>query len=281
MQLSATKVQFAQRGQRAVRQADHGAHLERWASTRLGDRSAARARRGHPAPSRNRVPEHTISDRLVSFSRELTWPGHFDVDPLRALDIVLGVFSNNLVYHHSIFRELIALITRRPSPHVYAASLPSLPTDSLPEGHSENAQGDLPCAQILGFKFQHYGPDGPGKGDIVPSKLYLAAAILIGDGVVRLADLYPHLHPADSALSAEYRDAQKNAGKVGPSAQNALSMAKPLDGVTKAGADDAGAKGDEAVKEIASGLLNGTDDVAGTDTVTAVKETVQTMVREL
>lgn len=73
-------------------------------------------------------------------------------------------------------------------------------------------------ASLLGFKFQHYA----GKeSTVTPQPLFLAAAMLIQHDRVELDALYPHLFPADIAISAAYeksvvecKQLAKNVGKV-------------------------------------------------------------------
>ena len=83
--------------------------------------------------------------------------GYFDIDPTRALDLILDVFSDNIVHHHAFFRDLIALARRdarrdKPKDNDIKGKQP----EGMPIGMFENEVGDSVCAQIVGFKFQFY-----------------------------------------------------------------------------------------------------------------------------
>jgi len=141
--------------------------------------------------------------------------GYFDLDPARALDVILDVFADNILYHHVFFRELLQLSPwaprRRKSEEVNGTH------SKLPDGGFQPVQegANTVCAQILGFKFAWYmvcsvmehgavldrcdsdsrvllqTPEGSVE---TPSeKLYLLAAILIWEGLVDLPSLWPHV----------------------------------------------------------------------------------------
>lgn len=80
--------------------------------------------------------------------------GYFDLDPSRALDIILDAFQDNIATHHVFFRELL-----RASPWgdgARAAKLDDAYTGSYtPAGESSPSRGNV-VAQILGFKFAWY-----------------------------------------------------------------------------------------------------------------------------
>lgn len=74
--------------------------------------------------------------------------------------------------------------------------------------------------QLLGFKFQQASEvclhvvlraDAPQAGR-VPTSLCDVAAILLGEGLVSLEELFPHLTPSDDDLEAAWkrRDASRN-----------------------------------------------------------------------
>nr|GAT53854.1 predicted protein [Mycena chlorophos] len=141
--------------------------------------------------------------------------GYFDLDPNRALDIILDVLSVHLVSHYSFFLALLsyspwAASYRRPSD----ANMPvDPPPTSLYKGktldevlslaHPEPSQVSVNApprvmAQVVGFKFAYYqSPDVP---ESTPRNLYLTAAILIREGFITLEDLYPHLSPSDDKM---------------------------------------------------------------------------------
>jgi hypothetical protein len=111
--------------------------------------------------------------------------GYFDLHPHRALDIVLDVFSDNVIAHHVFFRELIAM-----SPW---AERQRLGEDVDPNVGPAGERGSRQIASILGFKFAYYSsPEAPAD---IPYRLYYMAAILIRDGIISLPDLYPYVRP--------------------------------------------------------------------------------------
>lgn len=101
--------------------------------------------------------------------------GHFDLDPTRTLDVILDVFSDNIVHHHAFFRDLLRLspwgrsaaarTSQRSSAAATAADdveMSNAPADQEdhepmePDGGLEEDRGDFICAQVLGFKFSIY-----------------------------------------------------------------------------------------------------------------------------
>lgn len=53
---------------------------------------------------------------------------------------------------------------------------------------------------LLGFKFQFYATAPQGT----PESLYKTAGILLQSGLVQLAELFPHLSPADEEIKSEH-----------------------------------------------------------------------------
>jgi hypothetical protein len=101
--------------------------------------------------------------------------GYFDLDPNRALDMILDVLSIHLVTHYSFFLALLsfspwAASYRRPTdnevnmnvnntPGLYGAkSLDEVLTLADRHPHETKAQGSSPrgMAQVVGFKFAYY-----------------------------------------------------------------------------------------------------------------------------
>ena len=89
--------------------------------------------------------------------------GYFDLDPSRALDIILEVFADNILHHHVFFRELLRLspwgntaLLKRKETSVNGHS--DLEKPLLPDGSFESRPegANAVCAQILGFKFAWY-----------------------------------------------------------------------------------------------------------------------------
>uniref|UniRef100_V5EZF8 THO complex subunit 2 n=1 Tax=Kalmanozyma brasiliensis (strain GHG001) TaxID=1365824 RepID=V5EZF8_KALBG len=158
--------------------------------------------------------------------------GYFDLDANRVLDIILDLFATEVVRHYPFFLALLAV-----SPWTNAdASSPS--SASASNGANTNVfgsvnldlssdPGDGICAQLLGFKFAHYCH--PDIKDATPDELYFLAALLIKEGLVRFADLYPHLSPDQEGMNKlQVKHRQAMSAKVSSARANALSMAAPL-----------------------------------------------------
>jgi THO complex subunit 2 len=106
------------------------------------------------------------------WERVVSLIGHFDLDPNRALDILLDVFSTHLATHYTFFLSLLSLSPWAPSrkPHEVngAGSDTSKKTKDLDEIlftaelqstgklQSDANRGSGVLAQVLGFKFVHY-----------------------------------------------------------------------------------------------------------------------------
>jgi THO complex subunit 2 len=93
--------------------------------------------------------------------------------------------------------------------------------------------GNRVAAQLLGFKFRFYTSEARDKGETLPANLYYLAAFLIKAGFISLADLYPHLWPADEDMEAlrrrrEEELAEKERNARQGNAPNALLMAGAL-----------------------------------------------------
>lgn len=88
------------------------------------------------------------------------------------------------------------------------------------------------AAQLLGFKLRFYASEARDASDVLPDNLVYLAALLIKIGFISLADLWPHLYPADSDMPAHREKLQnekkereaKRRGKT----TNALAMAGAL-----------------------------------------------------
>ncbi len=92
---------------------------------------------GLPLEPQSIVPERVqpIWKRIVSLI------GYFDLDPNRALDVILDLFSAYLTTHWSFFLVLLSLSPWKGQ----CASLAWI-----------NEEKTEPTAQVLGFKFRHY-----------------------------------------------------------------------------------------------------------------------------
>lgn len=135
--------------------------------------------------------------------------GFFDLDPNKALDIILDVMSVNLASHYTFFLALLSF-----SPWARPSTIQhddlTMSTDPKPDqfkgktldevlnladprvqlSSADMSPGSRVLAQILGFKLNFYqSADVPET----PKSLYLTAALLIREGLVALEDLYPHV----------------------------------------------------------------------------------------
>jgi THO complex subunit 2 len=178
--------------------------------------------------------------RLV-WRKVISLIGYFDLDPNRALDIILDVFSVTLGIQFSFFLALLSA-----SPWAGNSTFP--PAEVMPPQmsfHGKSIDEILAAldpeydpsppdrtpsvmAQVLGFKFAHYQSSDTSDG--TPKQLYLTAALLIRERFITLEDLLPHLSPNDEGMNAaekEYKVALRT--RISGSKQNALAMAAPLE----------------------------------------------------
>ncbi|KAH8922808.1 hypothetical protein BT69DRAFT_208123 [Atractiella rhizophila] len=143
--------------------------------------------------------------------------GYFELAPVRIVDCIIDIFSNNLLTHHRFFHTLIRI-----SPWIERTEYGDIIPSSL-------------LAQALGFKFSSYIAN-TSEGDIMrPDEqeklwyLYLTAALLIRWGFIELSALFPHLHPPEEgmrALQARYREQLADKARAG--LDNALANAPAL-----------------------------------------------------
>ncbi|KAF7301535.1 hypothetical protein MIND_00719000 [Mycena indigotica] len=146
--------------------------------------------------------------------------GYFDLDPNRALDIIIDVLSVHLVTHHTFFLALLSF-----SPWAASYQRPSdgegLMSVDIPPGAFKgktfdeilslvdtqpielHANGPRVMAQVIGFKFAYY--QASEATETTPKNLYLTAAILIREGFITLEDLYPHLSPNDDNMEEAHK----------------------------------------------------------------------------
>ncbi|GAA5854301.1 hypothetical protein JCM8547_001771 [Rhodosporidiobolus lusitaniae] len=159
--------------------------------------------------------------------------GNFDLDPSRTLDVFLDTFSDQVVEHYQFFLDFLTHSPWAPK----GKKKPSSPTNGVAgekgKGKAtvnvgvEGEEGSDTIAQILGFKFAFYqGQDAPS----VPNNLYLATALLIWHGFVKLTDIWAHLSPSDEDLlkiKSQY-EAEQSALARSVGGANALAMAGAL-----------------------------------------------------
>ena len=178
-----------------------------------------------------------IEDRVRPvWDRVISLIGYFDLDPNRALDIILDVLSQHLATHYTFFLTLLSFSPWTGSYHrplrdeeamdtKVEVPLESFNKKSLDEilslVETNSLSGRLPnvvksgdarvLGQVLGFKFKYYqvrfcsvieldqghlSAQSEEVAESVPKNLYLTAAILIREGFITLEDLYPHVSSA-------------------------------------------------------------------------------------
>ncbi|KAJ2771355.1 THO2 plays a role in transcriptional elongation, partial [Coemansia nantahalensis] len=100
--------------------------------------------------------------------------GVFNIDPNRALDVILDCFMSNVRFYWPFYVALL---------------------DASPwcQGDSES----LKLAQLVGWKLQFYASETAQAARFV-DELLAVAALLIAHGLIRLADIYPMLSPTQS-----------------------------------------------------------------------------------
>ncbi|TFK29236.1 hypothetical protein FA15DRAFT_664153 [Coprinopsis marcescibilis] len=171
--------------------------------------------------------------------------GYFDLDPNRALDVILDVFSVHLTTHYTFFLALLSFSpwastdrrsanTKEETMEVDAATSPykgktldeileiSEPRSSIP-----GSGGSRVLAQVLGFKFAHYQALAT---EPTPRNLFLMCALLIRDGFISLEDIFPHLAPNDEEMENERKEYLASVqSKISGAKTSALAMAAPLE----------------------------------------------------
>lgn len=130
---------------------------------------------GRPTESNSVIEDRTrpVWEKVISLI------GYFDLDPNRALDIILDVLSQHLTTHYSFFLALLSFSPwsgsyRRAPPEDDTASMkidvPSgsfkgktldavltlAESNSIPSDANTRKTGPRVLAQVLGFKFNYY-----------------------------------------------------------------------------------------------------------------------------
>lgn len=103
--------------------------------------------------------------------------GYFDLDPNRALDLILDMLSTHLATHYSFFLALLSCspwASHRPKNDAEPMAVDALPASyinmsmdeilaskekhgaSMEAANGKNRDGSRVLAQVLGFKFAYY-----------------------------------------------------------------------------------------------------------------------------
>ncbi|KIK99679.1 hypothetical protein PAXRUDRAFT_822444 [Paxillus rubicundulus Ve08.2h10] len=197
----------------------------------------------------------SIEDRSrMVWAKVMSLIGYFDLDPNRALDVILDVLTVNIATHYTFFLSLLSFSPwagsyRRPTDgKLEAPSICASPANQYqgksfdevlriaePLPPSRSSLNSDPTgvesrvlAQVLGFKFAHY--QGPDAHEPSQKNLYLTAAILIREGFVSLEELYPHLAPSDGDMEAYHKDyLEQVQQRIAGAKISQLAMAAPLE----------------------------------------------------
>ncbi|KAG2148090.1 transcription factor/nuclear export subunit protein 2-domain-containing protein [Suillus clintonianus] len=197
----------------------------------------------------------SIEDRARQvWEKVISLIGYFDLDPNRALDIILDVLSVNVATHYTFFLALLSFspwtgLYRRPAmstatrmavdpvtellgdkslDEVLKITEANASDQSTPPLENDSGTESRVLAQVLGFKFSHY--QSPEAHEPPPRNLYLTAAILIREGFITVEDLYPHLTPRDADIETYHKDylAQVQQ-RISDAKISQLAMAAPLE----------------------------------------------------
>ncbi|KAG2361997.1 transcription factor/nuclear export subunit protein 2-domain-containing protein [Suillus spraguei] len=197
----------------------------------------------------------SIEDRARQvWEKVISLIGYFDLDPNRALDIILDVLSVNVATHYTFFLALLSFspwtgLYKRPvmstASHmavdpvtqqfgdksldeVLQITEANASDQSTPPSENDSGTESRVLAQVLGFKFSHYQSSETHEPPL--RNLYLTAAILIREGFITVEDLYPHLTPRDADLETYHKDylAQVKQ-RISDAKISQLAMAAPLE----------------------------------------------------
>ncbi|KAF3200824.1 THO complex subunit 2 [Orbilia oligospora] len=174
--------------------------------------------------------------------------GCFDLDPNRALDVILDIFANGVVANWRFFVQLLRESEWWPK-DVPSVDGPLYQEDDffdrlerdgfkalceLPDGSNILLRrgGNKVAAQVIGYKFKFYmmkDLDLDSLSHQLPDNLVAMTAILLKIGFISFRDLYPHLAPDDAAMKEGYDEwLKENDSKGRSGAMNALMMASVL-----------------------------------------------------
>ncbi|CAL1701359.1 unnamed protein product [Somion occarium] len=198
-------------------------------------------------------PAAAIDARAAAaWDRVLRLIGYFDLDPNRALDVMLDVFSVHLATHYRFFLSFLlsspwsSRSTRQPSkdkmaiepdPEQYRDMTLDevLQLAELQSGYiapsspfSPNGSNSRVLAQVLGFKFTYY--QSPEVLERTPKNLYLMAGLLIREGFITLEDLYSHITPTEAGMNDLHKKYLASVDKrISDAKVSQLAMAAPLE----------------------------------------------------
>ncbi|KAG1874783.1 transcription factor/nuclear export subunit protein 2-domain-containing protein [Suillus subalutaceus] len=197
-------------------------------------------------------PAHSHADarptvRAKFGKKVISLIGYFDLDPNRALDIILDVLSVNVATHYTFFLALLSFspwtgLYRRPAmstasrmavdpvteefgakslDEVLQITEANASDQSTPLSENDRGTESRVLAQVLGFKFSHYQSSETHEPPL--RNLYLTAAILIREGFITLT-------PRDVDIETYHKDylAQVQQ-RISDAKTSQLAMAAPLE----------------------------------------------------
>ncbi|PWN43379.1 hypothetical protein IE81DRAFT_329522 [Ceraceosorus guamensis] len=217
------------------------------ASNGLADGEASKSTSDLPAQYRV-VEQESVDARNARARRVMgnisALIGYFDLDPNRVLDVVMDVFSSNVVSHWPFFLALLSVSPWAPShPDAQSAN-----DDDIAMQDEESFigpirldfsqdRGNSTVAQVLGFKYGFY--QMPDTREETPDDLYFMTALMIKNSLIRFADLFPHLSPKEEGMKQLHQAYRKtlSARSASTTKANALTMAAALieDGLHRPG----------------------------------------------
>jgi hypothetical protein len=141
--------------------------------------------------------------------------GHFDLEPNRVLDLVLGALEQ-----HPLNLNLIALLRRFPRASIahvlgFKFTLHHLPRVLTPYANATgtataSATGTAPAGSMADSEAlaSRDAKHACVEGSDAPQSLYILAANLVLGGLVLIEELLPYLRPSEERLQASLREMQ-------------------------------------------------------------------------
>ncbi|KAF8639741.1 hypothetical protein AX17_001003 [Amanita inopinata Kibby_2008] len=203
-----------------------------------------------PITARPVEPLTSIEERVKPvWERVISLIGYFDLDPNRALDVILDVLSTHLITHYTFFLTLLSY-----SPWCGSYIRTNLEGDSAASVQPGSYKGknldevltladqrstagatntSRVLAQVLGFKFSYYA--SPDATESIPKNLYLTAALLIRERFIALEDLYPHISPLDEDMDKIHKEYLFTVeSRIAGARISQLALAAPLESGSQA-----------------------------------------------
>ena len=159
--------------------------------------------------------EHSYDDPEVMLKYMKSLIGNFNLDPNRALDLILEGFEND-VERKDFYIKLINLYF-----------------DYIPKSKDEEEDNDIVTSimsKFITFKFNFYNTEDCKER--VPSGLYDIAALLITNRLGKLSELEVLLSPSDDEILKVYNEEIDNAKKFGSRIQYLMEEGTKLEDIS-------------------------------------------------